>query len=122
MNTSPEFRHIALPTFPSPKGLPKTPVQLRAALAASKVTAVTCFALGPEGTNIAQAARCWIRKMRVGPKATVLLCKTPEESIDAARGVTVPGELALYWTCAVYYRQNEVFFQNSDTFPFFTQQ
>lgn len=115
-------RLLGLPAFPSPNGLPKTPAQLRAALASSGVAAVACFALGPEGTNIAHAARRWIKKMRVGRKAEVLLCNTPEESIEAAEAVTQPGVLAVFWTCAVYYREHEVFFRNPETFPFFTQQ
>jgi hypothetical protein len=112
----------AFPRFRPVSGLPACDRDIRCALASHRVTHVRNFALGPEGTNIAQACSRWIRRMEIEHKADIALCDTPENSIIAARQLTKPGILAVFWTCAVYSREMEVFFGNPDTFPFFAQE
>jgi hypothetical protein len=93
-------------------------------LRSSAVQEVRCFALGPEGTNIAQACRRWLRRVGIEGKSTMILCPTPEDSVIAARRETAPesGILGIFWTCAVFDREKEVFFENPDTYPFFVQE
>jgi hypothetical protein len=112
----------ALPRFRPLDGLPESDSDIREALASDRIRQIRHFALGPEGTNIAQACRRWTVRMQVEHKAHTTLCDTPEDSIVAARAVIEAGELGMFWTCAVYSREMEVFFHNPDTLPFFTQE
>lgn len=112
----------ALPRFRSVVGLPGSDKSIREALASDLIVQVRHFALGPEGTNISQASRRWTVRMRIEHKARTVLCDTPEESIVAARQLAEPGILGVFWTCAVYSREMEVFFRNPDTLPFFAQE
>lgn len=82
------------------------------------VRKVIHYALGPAGTNISQAAVQWSRRMGVEHKSEVILCTTPEDAVRQAREISEPGVLPLFWTCAVYFRENELFFENPDTLPF----
>jgi prephenate dehydratase len=86
------------------------------------IRSVRSFVLGPEGTNIMQAADRWHQKMRITEKAELVSCDTPEEAVLRARATTAKGVLAIYWTCAVFVRENRVFFDNPDTLPFGFQQ
>ena len=76
------------------------------------------FALGPYGTNIEQAARQWSARLEVEDKSKLTMHATPEEALLAARSVEAEGVLPLFWTCAVYFRENQLFFENPDTLPF----
>jgi prephenate dehydratase len=113
-----------LPSFPSASGLLEDPEGIARVLRSSAVKEVRCFALGPEGTNIAQACRLWLRRNGIEDKSTVILCPTPEDSVIAARRETAVdrGILGLFWTCAVFDREKEVFFENPDVYPFFVQE
>jgi hypothetical protein len=112
----------ALPSFRSVAGLPGSDEDIREALASDRIRQIRHFALGPEGTNISQACRRWTVRMRIEHKAHIVLCDTPEDSIVAARQLVDPRILGVFWTCAVYSREMEVFFRNPDTLPFFTQE
>ena len=83
-----------------------------------QVELVINFALGPKGTNIVQACKSWSRKNGIKDKTVVTLCNTPESSLVQARLVKEEGVLPLFWTCAVYYALNQLFFSNPDVFPF----
>lgn len=113
-----------LPSFPSSTGLLEDPEEIARVLRSPAVQEVRCFALGPEGTNIAQACRRWLRRNGIEDKSTMVLCSTPEDSVIAARRETVVdlGILGLFWTCAVFDREKEVFFENPDVYPFFVQE
>jgi hypothetical protein len=112
----------ALARFRPVGGLPGSDKDIREALASDLIRQVRHFALGPEGTNISQASRRWTIRMGIDHKARTVLCDTPEDSIVAARQLAEPGTLGVFWTCAVYSREMEVFFCNPDTLPFFTQE
>lgn len=84
----------------------------------SSVDRIMHFALGPAGTNISQAAMQWSNRMGVSHKTEVVFCDTPEDSVARAREIIEPGVLPIFWTCAVYFRLNELFFRNTDTFLF----
>jgi hypothetical protein len=113
-----------LPSFPSPQGLLDDPEEIARVLRSAAVREVRCFALGPEGTNIAQACRRWLLRNGIEEKSTMVLCPTPEESVIACRRETAVdrGILGLFWTCAVFDREKEVFFENPDVYPFFVQE
>ena len=124
-----------LRTFPSIEGLPRGDSEVQKALDSPIVSRVKCFALGPLGTNIAQACEEWIDRMAIHYKTSVELCATPEESVAKARAFTkslpipecfadckgiIPyGEVGVFWTCAVYYNLNRIFFENPNVYPFF---
>jgi hypothetical protein len=114
LRTLPRFRRI--------DGLPGSDEDLRKALGSDLIRKIRHFALGPEGTNILQACGRWTIRMQIEHKAHTILCDTPEHSIAAARQLTEPSTLGVFWTCAVYSREMEVFFRNADTLPFFTQE
>ncbi len=107
-----------LKTFSSLEGLPRTDPEIQTALQSQVVRKVRCFALGPKGTNILQACQRCIDRMGIRHKAVVELGDTPEECLEKARGV-VGREVAIFWTCAVYFGLKELFFQNPDVYPFF---
>ncbi|MBI2623515.1 MAG: hypothetical protein HYW65_02975 [Candidatus Liptonbacteria bacterium] len=85
------------------------------------VKKVVSFALGPNGTNIAQAAGRWHEEMGISAKAEIKLCDLPESAVRENLALHEDGALGVFWTCAVFKRLNEVFFDNPGTFPFFFQ-
>jgi len=98
------------------------PREAGVALRSSSVKKVVCCALGPKGNNIEQAATKWLERVGIARKSEVVLRDTPEECLELARSITEDGVVAVFWTCAVYSRENEFFFGNPDVFPFFFQQ
>lgn len=113
---------VGLETFPEITDFPQTEDEICNVLRDSLIRKIEIFALGPAGTNIEQAAHLWILRMGVSRKTEFKLCDTPESCLMKAREVSREGCLAIFWTCAVYAKENEFFFTNLDTLPFFTQQ
>jgi len=91
-------------------------------LRSCKIVKVVCCALGPKGNNIEQASTQWLKRMGVSDKSEVILCDTPEQCLELARSIKGNGVVAVFWTCAVYSRENQFFFGNPDVFPFFFQE
>jgi len=85
-------------------------------------TKVVCCALGPKGNNIEQAATLWLKNLGITEKSEVVLRDTPELCLELARSIVEDGVVAVFWTCAVYVRENLLFFGNPDVYPFFFQQ
>jgi hypothetical protein len=115
-------------SFLDMSGLPETDKDLVRCLEQSDVKEVRMFVLGPEGTNINQAARIWARSMGIVGKTRYRLFAS-EDGTDPvlsyamkAREVTESGVLVIFWTCAVYFRLNELFFTLPDTAPLFISQ
>src|SRR3989338_6561741 len=97
---------MKLPVFPSL--IP--PVANYASIACQNICGVrrvVNFVLGPEGTNMQQACKAWIRWSGIVAKAEIMLCPTPEDSLAQARLVTEKGVVPFFWTCAVYFRLKE---------------
>jgi hypothetical protein len=113
---------IELPVFTQHCDLPRTMNETRRALRSGIIRSVQSFALGPDGTNIMLAASRWHDAMGVSKKADLIPCETPEQAVLRARATMASGVLAIYWTCAVFVRENKVFFDNPDTLPFVFQQ
>lgn len=111
-----------LESFPVVTGLPQSTEAMRATMKAEAIRNITCFALGPAGTNISQAADRWLERMQVADKAEIIFCPTPEASLECARLVDNPDEIGLFGTCAVYFALNQLFFQNPDVLPFFAEE
>lgn len=99
----------------------KLPVgnEIEAVLQDSRVKKIINFCLGPVGTNIGQAAEKWSREIGIQDKVEIIFLATPEECLQSAREVDEDGVIGIFWTCAVYFKLNELFFNNPDTFPFF---
>ena len=112
---------LRLASFPSVSGLPNNEAEIARTLRSKHLGGITCCALGPTGTNIEQAARTWIQRMKIAGKANILLCNKPEESVVLARELESP-KLGIFWTCAVYVNEYRIFFENPDTLPFMFQQ
>jgi len=96
--------------------------QLHAALRSARVREIRSAVLGPRGTNIHLAATTWAQRAGCAAKVQTVFCSTPEESIRYARQVDEAGVVAMFWTCAVYTRENDIFFGNPDTSPFAVRQ
>lgn len=111
-----------LPVFGSNVGLPRNMKARMQLLRSPAVTKIICFALGPEGTNIVAACRAWIRDAKVSEKAEIVLCETPEEALQSAAVIDDPAVIGVFWTCAVYFREHNLFFGNPATYPFFFEQ
>ncbi len=101
--------------------LPKDPGEQGEIFRSESIRKITCFVLGPLGTNMVQACEQWIKEMNIEDKTEIILCETPEESIERARNVNEEGHVAIFWTCAVYNCLCNVFFQNPDTLTFFIE-
>lgn len=76
------------------------------------------FALGPEGTNISQAAYRWAEEERILNKSNIILCDTPEQEIEWAMQVKEKGVLPIFALCAVYYDLCKVFFRHLENYTF----
>lgn len=114
---------VRLPTFLPIEGLPETQAEIARLLAFPPLGFVS-FVLGPPGTNIGQAEEAWAKRWRLHDlprKRQVAWCKLPEEAVARAKALHRSGEVAIFWTCAVFAREKEVFFGNTDTLPFFIQ-
>jgi hypothetical protein len=117
-----ESETISLPTFLPAAGLPSAADEMRRALGSRVVRSIRSYSLGPEGTNIIRAAMKWHADMGVAHKAKVIPCATVEESVRLTQSDTTDGQLSIFWTCAVYFRENQVFFGNPDVLPFMFSQ
>jgi prephenate dehydratase len=93
--------------------------EIKRTLQSEKIKKVICFALGPRGTNIGQAAEKWAKEMNISSKTELVFCETPEDSVEKAKQIMEEGVVPVFWTCAVYVKEAELFFTNPDTFPFF---
>lgn len=131
MGRSPQGVTISPTAEPRISKLPqfsRMPEQLRSdiakqvALLSPKVKKVVHCVLGPKGTNISQAAQLFSKNYGIQYKSHLHYCETPEAAVLAARRLTKNGTVALYWTCAVYVRENNIFFGNTDALTFFVQQ
>jgi hypothetical protein len=91
-------------------------------LCSPAIERVVCCALGPVGNNIEQAAHLWLGRLGIADKGEVVLRDTPELCLELARTITDDGVVAVFWTCAVYAHENELFFRNPDVLPFYFQQ
>jgi len=111
-----------LTSFACRDRVPSTRDEQFAALSSSLVVEVRSYALGPQGTNIERVARRFNHRMNIAHKASIVLCETPEHAVVASRRTTQHGVLAIFWTCAVYFKENELFFRNPDTLPFLFQE
>ncbi|MCY6355334.1 prephenate dehydratase domain-containing protein [Clostridium sp. ZS2-4] len=76
------------------------------------------FALGPEGTNISQAAEKWIVDKELSNKAEIILCSSPEEAIEKAKEISHSRILPVFTLCAVYNKLFELYFSNTDSYFF----
>ncbi len=114
-----EHKFVMLKNFPKFSPEAWTLEAKAKALRSPVVKKVVSFALGPDGTNIAQAAQQWHAEMGIKDKATINLCELPEAAVTRALAVQEEGTLGVFWTCAVFRRLNEIFFDNPETFPFF---
>jgi hypothetical protein len=110
-----------LSVFVSADDLPLTVEDCVEALSSGLIKLVKSHALGPSGTNILRAAEQWHREMNIDHKAKIVLCDTPEQAVMSARANKEEGVLDVFWTCAVYFREHELFFGFTDTLPFLFQ-
>lgn len=109
----------SLQSFPKIEGLPRDEREIRRALHSGVIKGVVLCALGPEGTNIEEASRLWAVDMNLADRSQVILCNTPWEALNVAREIKDPGLLGIFWSCAVYFDEARLFFQNPDVLPFF---
>lgn len=90
-------------------------VEWRACLANPLLERIHCFALGPSGTNIERASREWLKRVGVDHKSSVVLCDTPEQSLQRCYAHSDDeAVVSLFWTCAVFFDEYRMFFQNAD--------
>lgn len=112
---------VQLPSFLSVDGLPQTQEEIGRLLRFVDIEGIISYVLGPPGTNIGQAEEEWALHWRLMTKRKVVWCQLPESAVVAAKTFDEPGWVAVFWTCAVFKRLNDVFFTNTDTLPFFVQ-
>lgn len=110
---------VELPRFRTNIRLPKTEMEKMAAVHCPIIRRIIHFCLGPVGTNIEMAARQWARRFGVSWKSSFIPTRTPEEAVRHAHQDRDKHSLGVFWTCAVFKGENEIFFRNTDSFPFF---
>lgn len=87
----------------------------RKCLASPLLRRIHCFALGPAGTNIERASKEWLKRVGVDHKTSLILCETPEQSLQRCRAHdNDESAVSLFWTCAVFFDEYKMFFQNAD--------
>jgi len=102
---------MLLKRFLDKAGLPVTEDEIIAALHSPLVREIRNFVLGPGLiSNIPQACQMWLERTGLIGKATLIPGRTPDEYLAVARAVTEPGVVPLYWTCAVFGREKDLFF------------
>ena len=79
---------------------------------------IRIFALGPEGTNISQAAYKWAEEEKILNKSKIILCDTPEQEIELSMQMKEKGVLPIFALCAVYYDLCKVFFRHLENYTF----
>lgn len=100
--------------------LPVTEEERHEVLRSPYIEKVICFVLAPAEANIPQACQMWLERVGIAGKTEIRFGKVPEEYI--AEALTVTDTVAIFWTCAVFKREYNVFFQNTNTLPFFFEQ
>lgn len=113
-----------LRTFLSADGLPTEEYDIAEALRSPRVRQIRNFVLGPGQTsNIPQACLRWLQRHNLEQKSVIVPGRTPDEYLAAAIDVREPGVVPLYWTCAVYGREKDIFFHSgTGTLLFFVQE
>ena len=102
---------MGLPTFLSKVGLPSTEAEIVALLRCEEVQEVRCFVLGPRKiSNIPQACELWLRQNGLEDKARLVIGERPDHYLLDAQAVHEPGVVPVFWTCAVYGKEKELFF------------
>ncbi len=113
---------ITLPKFPPACELLRNEKCVMETMRSPGVTEINHYVLGPEGTNISQAALRWSEERGMGDKSNLRYCDSPEEAIEKASDEAVRNSVNLAWTCAVYYNEHRLFFNCVDHNLFFAQQ
>ena len=89
------------------------------AIQSPAIEQVISYALGPQGTNIHQAAKGWQISLGIENKSKIELVETPEIGLEKARELHDTGTLPIFWTCAVFARLYRLFFEHPEGLPFF---
>ena len=115
---------MPLKKFFSKAGLPANEAEIIAALHSPQVKEVRNFVLGSGLiSNIPQACQMWLERTGLKRKATLIPGRIPDEYLAAAMAVTEPKVVPLYWTCAVFGREKDLFFgPGINTLMFFVSQ
>ncbi len=109
-----------LPVFMETEGLPTGLEEREKLLTLPKIEKIICFVLAPMEANIPQACKFWIDRLGINYKTKIRFGQVPEDYI--AEALRVRNAVAVFWTCAVFAREHQVFFQNANTLPFFFEQ
>lgn len=115
---------MALKMFLGREGLPQSEAEIIVALKSPRVVEVRNFVLGPRKiSNIPQACELWLERTGLKDKGTMEIGRIPDEYLVAAQAVNEAGVVPLYWTCAVFGREKDLFFgAGTNTQMFYVQQ
>lgn len=111
-----------LPSFPPAGGLLRDEEDVMEIMRSPAVAKINHYVLGPEGTNISQAALRWSEERGMEDKSNLKYCDSPEEAVERASDEAARNNVNLAWTCAVYYNEHRLFFNCVDHSLFFAQQ
>tara|TARA_R110001583_G_scaffold85992_1_gene225101 strand:+ start:1195 stop:1878 length:684 start_codon:yes stop_codon:yes gene_type:complete len=90
-------------------------------LKTSHVKSIHHYVLGPEGSNISQAAEKWSQLNSLDHKTKLIYCDTPEQAVQLSNSEHQPQNISFAWTCAVYFKEHELFFKYVNHGLFFEQ-
>jgi len=93
-------------------------VELNKIMRHDSIEKICIFVLGPEGTNISQAAEKWILDRNIGYKSNIILCDSPEKELEKAKEISDSKTFPVFVLCAVYNRLFELYFSNPDSYFF----
>lgn len=79
---------------------------------------IKIFALGPDGTNIYQASKAWIKNMNIEEKSDIILCSTPEEEVMKSMEIKEDSVIPIFALCTVYYNLCNLFFKYCNNYFF----
>lgn len=115
---------MALKKFLPQQGLPQTESDIINTLKSGEIREIRNFVLGPGMiSNIPQACQRWLKRTGLETKGTFYFGETPKKYLLAAQEVREPGVVPLFWTCAVYGEEKDLFFDGGTrTFMFFVRE
>jgi len=79
---------------------------------------IMLYALGPNGTNIQQAAHKWADSIGIKDKTDIVLCPSPDVEVELAMQETRPHIVPVFSLCAVYYDLCNIFFKYGSNYTF----
>jgi len=103
-------------------GLPTNESEIRSVLQSTAIEKIFVYPLGSSASNIGQVNLQFLKKMGIQNKTIITYCKIPEIAVKESLQNNEPNTVSFFWSCAVFHRENKLFFENPTCLPFFCEE